>query len=163
MRRKEAAQIPIYGPYPRPLMALSQRFRSCTGASVLGGKLGAYSPVRGASAGHRKRRRRGSKGRPGPGPIATEPRTHARLISRRGPNARGPPAAPHTAPARPPPLHALCAGHCAGPGAGPGGLQGAVCRQPFTDSEGKWHLHTAIGSSRSDGSSHMSTTADELL
>ena len=33
--RKEAAPLPIREPYPRPLVALSPRFRSCTGTSVL--------------------------------------------------------------------------------------------------------------------------------
>ena len=48
MRRKEATLLSICEPYPRLLMALSQRFRSCTGTSVLKKTLGAYSPVRAA-------------------------------------------------------------------------------------------------------------------
>ena len=34
VRRKEATLLSIRGPYPRPLMALSQRHRGCAGVSV---------------------------------------------------------------------------------------------------------------------------------
>ena len=41
--RKEVALLSICEPYPRPLIALSQRFRGCTGASVLSVCPGSYS------------------------------------------------------------------------------------------------------------------------
>ena len=45
--RKEAMPLSIRAPHrhPRPLMALSQQFRSCTGTSVLSVCLGSYSVV----------------------------------------------------------------------------------------------------------------------
>ena len=44
--RKEVTLLSIREPYPRPLIALSQRFRSCTGTSVLSVCPGSYSVVR---------------------------------------------------------------------------------------------------------------------
>ena len=43
--RKEVTLLSIREPYPRPLIALSQRFRSCTGTSVLPKSLGSCTAV----------------------------------------------------------------------------------------------------------------------
>ena len=43
--REETAPLPIHGPCPRPLMAVSQRFRSCMGTSVSAKNPGAYRHV----------------------------------------------------------------------------------------------------------------------
>ena len=45
MRRIEVTLLSIREPYQRPLIALSQRFRSCTGTSVLSVCPGSYSVV----------------------------------------------------------------------------------------------------------------------
>ena len=43
--REETTLLSIREPYPRPLIALSQRFRSCTGTSVLPKSLGSCTAV----------------------------------------------------------------------------------------------------------------------
>ena len=45
MSREETTLLSIREPYPRPLIALSQRFRSCTGTSVLPKSLGSCTAV----------------------------------------------------------------------------------------------------------------------